>query len=138
MTRSFQLVIALGAVALSAACSSHSGDSSKAAPATEPGVETRAGPGPTNETDASATCAAIAERFRQTLASASGACATDADCGCYNPVVAEAGCGGVTDQHTAVALGELQTEFLASGCDWPHQCGPWACEPRCDDGRCAH
>lgn len=82
-------------------------------------------------------CADVRRRFSETLAKATGACATAADCGCYDPVAAGLGCGGVTDAATAKALRDVEAELHANRCRWPHSCGPWACAPRCESGRCA-
>jgi hypothetical protein len=106
VTATLRLLVAIGVMHLVGACSSHSGDSRKVGPSTdnagssgeqqpgpEPpvqpavGVEDRAEPGPAGPA-ATATCAAIADRFRQTLAGASGTCAAATDCDCYNPVIA--------------------------------------------------
>jgi hypothetical protein len=83
------------------------------------------------------TCPQIAASFRDALKSAGGACTTAADCACYNPVVADAGCGGVTDRATADALADLERRFHAAGCPWPHQCAAWVCNPACVEGRCS-
>jgi hypothetical protein len=81
-------------------------------------------------------CVAIAGRFRDALKAASGRCEKDADCGCYNPVIAEAGCGGVTDGATVATLRALEGEFHQAKCAWPHQCPAQQCAPRCDHGTC--
>jgi hypothetical protein len=81
-------------------------------------------------------CPAIASRFRDTLAHAPGTCHVDADCGCYDPVVEEVGCGGVTDRATATRLQAIEAEFLGVGCPWPHLCAAIACTPVCHEGRC--
>jgi hypothetical protein len=86
----------------------------------------------------SASCRELAERFQQVLDQGTGPCSHSDDCACYNPVSAGAGCGGVTDAPTAVRLAELEREFHARDCPWPHQCAPWACAPRCDSGRCVN
>jgi hypothetical protein len=70
------------------------------------------------------------------MAAATGACAAASDCGCFNPVVEEAGCGGITDAVTTRELQAIETRFHADGCPWPHQCGAWACVPVCHEGRC--
>lgn len=93
----------------------------------------RGGGGPPPASDA---CASVQERFKARLDRASGACTTDADCGCYNPVHGALGCGGRTDAATAAALRELEAEFHRHGCRWPHQCAPQECEPACVAGRC--
>lgn len=85
----------------------------------------------------SARCEDIRSRFRATLAKRTDACKTAADCGCYNPVGGpDEGCGGVTDNATIAKLDVLQREFEKVPCAWTHQCGAWACAPRCDAGRC--
>lgn len=83
-------------------------------------------------------CTAHQAAFRAALASASGTCTTDTECGCFNPVVGEAGCGGITDAATAARLGAIEADFHRDGCPWPHLCGPWACTPVCREGRCVN
>jgi hypothetical protein len=83
-------------------------------------------------------CATHAADFRAAMAGATGRCAADDECGCFNPVVEEAGCGGITDRATSGRLGAIETAWRAAGCSWPHQCGPWACTPACRDGRCVN
>jgi hypothetical protein len=82
-----------------------------------------------------ARCSAIGRRFRAEL-DKGGACATDADCGCYNPVASGLACGGVTDRATAGRLSLLEVEFHAAKCPWPHQCAAQVCAPKCRAGRC--
>jgi hypothetical protein len=84
----------------------------------------------------SSSCSIIASRFRSTLRLASGSCATAADCGCYNPVIEEAGCGGVTDGVTAAKLGTIEADFHKASCPWPHVCAASACAPQCSSGKC--
>jgi len=81
-------------------------------------------------------CSVHAASFRAALASASGACTTSTDCACYNPVVGEAGCGGITDAATAARLGAIEAAFHADACPWPHLCGATACNPVCVASRC--
>lgn len=76
--------------------------------------------------------------FRAALASATGACTADAECGCYDPVVGEAGCGGITDGATAARLSAIEADFHRDDCPWPHMCGPWSCTPVCREGRCVN
>lgn len=76
--------------------------------------------------------------FRAAMATATGTCIADADCGCFNPVVEEAGCGGITDAATAARMAAIEADFHRDGCPWPHLCGPWACTPVCREGRCAN
>ena len=85
-----------------------------------------------------AECRAIADRFDTIHAGADGACRTNADCGCYNPVSRKSGCGGITDRETAKKLGELEAEFHRAKCPWWFQCAPWACMPVCAAGRCVN
>ncbi len=82
-------------------------------------------------------CDEIATRFLAAVSAGTGECASSQDCGCYNPVHGGLGCGGVTDATTIAQLSSLEAEFHAASCPWPHQCGPWACAPRCESGRCA-
>ena len=72
------------------------------------------------------------------MAAATGSCETNSDCGCFNPVVGEAGCGGITDRTTTDELGAIEQRFHADNCPWPHQCGPWSCQPECREGRCGN
>jgi len=81
-------------------------------------------------------CSRIQARFEETVDRASRACRQDGDCGCFNPVVEDLGCGGVTDRGTAGRLARLEHEFHSAGCEWPHQCPAMACMPRCVAGRC--
>jgi hypothetical protein len=83
-------------------------------------------------------CSVIAERFDAVLAGSTGACNTDADCGCYNPVSRKTVCGGITDKKTADRLRELEAEFHRAKCEWWVECGPWACVPVCARGRCVN
>jgi hypothetical protein len=83
-----------------------------------------------------ASCRELSGIFRKTWKQAPGTCAADADCGCFNPVVEEAGCGGVTDRETATKLAKIESAFQASSCRWPHLCGAQVCSPRCKAGRC--
>jgi hypothetical protein len=83
-------------------------------------------------------CDAHAEAFRAAMRGATGTCASDGDCGCFNPVVSEASCGGVTDGATATRLGAIERAFRGEGCDWPQACAPWACQPACREGRCVN
>ncbi|HEY8431399.1 MAG TPA: hypothetical protein VIL20_23625 [Sandaracinaceae bacterium] len=108
---------------------------------TEPSTEVEAdveGEGPSSDTPAARACEDIQQQFRHAMARATGRCSADTDCGCFNPVVGEAGCGGITDRATADALSEIEHAFHAARCPWPHQCGPWRCEPVCRDGRCVN
>lgn len=76
--------------------------------------------------------------FRAALAGATGTCTRAEDCGCFNPVVEEAGCGGITDAATAARLGAIQGDYFRAGCAWPHACAAWSCEPTCRAGRCVN
>ena len=76
--------------------------------------------------------------FRAAIASATGTCTADAECGCFNPVVGEAGCGGITDAVTAARMAAIEAAFHAADCPWPHACGPWSCTPVCREGRCVN
>lgn len=83
-------------------------------------------------------CVVHQDAFRVALASATGTCEENDDCGCYDPVIAEAGCGGITDATTVSRLRAIEDAWRAAGCRWPHQCGPWRCEPVCREGRCVN
>ena len=87
---------------------------------------------------AGATCKDLADSFRKTWKQAPGTCAADADCGCFNPVIEEAGCGGVTDRATATKLAGIESAFHVASCPWPHLCAAQVCAPRCTAGRCAN
>jgi hypothetical protein len=114
--------------------------------AVAPPAEDRAEPAPSSgegqgdaegeEPQAAGSCEAIAARFRTAMSAATGRCESDADCMCFNPVVSEAGCGGITDRPTATRLATIESDFHTAGCPWPHQCGPWACRPACQEGHC--
>jgi len=114
-----------------AACSKSAGDPNVGAPST-PTPESGSAAGP-----ASTSCDVIAARFRTALSATAGTCRTDADCACYNPVITEAGCGGITDATTAAQLAAIEREFHAASCPWPHQCAAMSCQPHCASGRCA-
>ncbi len=85
-----------------------------------------------------ARCDAHHAAFRAAMATATGRCASDAECACFNPVVEEAGCGGISDAATAATLSAIEVAFHADACEWPHQCAAWACEPVCREGRCTN
>ncbi len=89
-----------------------------------------------NDTTPAASCAELTQAFRRTWKQAPGTCATDNACGCYNPVVEESGCGGVTDSATAATLAGIEKQFHAASCPWPHACAAQACNPQCAGGRC--
>jgi len=109
--------------------------SSAAPPASEaPG----AAPPPAEPPVVADPCEAHRAAFRAALAAATGSCTSAADCGCFNPVVAEAGCGGITDAATSARLGAIEGDYFRAGCDWPHACAAWSCEPTCHAGRCTN
>jgi hypothetical protein len=117
-----------------------SGRENSETPAPEPSPATA--PAPAAETDDDgependSACSVIQEEFRRTLETATGQCVTDDDCGCFSPVAG--GCGGITDSATTARLGEIEARFHAADCPWPNQCGPWACVPFCEAGRCSN
>jgi hypothetical protein len=84
------------------------------------------------------TCADLSRSFRTTWKQAPGTCGADTECACYNPVVEEAGCGGVTDRATASSLAKIEAAFHAASCPWPHMCAAQACNPQCVTGRCVN
>jgi hypothetical protein len=91
-------------------------------------------PSPGNAADP---CVDIRKRFDAALATRTDACATAADCGCYNPVGGpHLGCGGVTDAPTVAKLAAIEREFHARSCAWTHNCAAWACTPSCVNKRC--
>lgn len=111
---------------------------STASTSTKPSAQTSSTTTPSTDR-----CVDLGDRFREVMKQATGTCKSDADCGCFQPVVKEAGCGGITDKGTTDRLNELTREFLSSAngqkaCSWPHQCGPWSCQPSCQQGRCAN
>lgn len=116
--------------AVLAACSPGSGPPATAAK--EPAAATKPAASPPTVS----VCDEITARFRETLAGATGSCTADAECACYNPVIGEAGCGGVTDAATGGRLTAIEAEFHAAKCQWPHQCPAQLCAPKCVDGRC--
>ena len=128
-------------VAATAACGSEASSAPPVTPqpSVPPSIDTppltTEVPAPTSATGA---CVVHQDAFRVALASATGTCATNDDCGCYNPVIAEAGCGGITDAATASRLRAIEDAWRSDGCQWPHQCGPWSCEPVCREGRCVN
>ena len=125
-----RLIIAATLIVL-AACSPSPGEPRAGAPATHE-AENRDDRG-----HESGDCAAIAARFRQALGEATGTCSSDSDCACYNAVIPEAGCGGITDAATAARLAGIEHDFHAASCPWPHQCGASLCQPHCTSSRCA-
>ncbi|MCU0849607.1 MAG: hypothetical protein MUD12_17135 [Spirochaetes bacterium] len=81
-------------------------------------------------------CGKLASRFDVILEKAGGTCRTAADCGCYNPVSPNVGCGGVTDRKTVKELSRVETEFHRIKCSWPVDCAAWLCKPACVRGKC--
>lgn len=132
-----QLLVAIistaAAAALASGCSGTTPERSTSDIEAEPEAEAERSAPP-----AADACAVHAAEFRRAMARATGQCSADTDCGCFDPVVGEAGCGGITDRATADRLQEIERAFHASSCPWPHQCGPWRCEPVCRDGRCVN
>ena len=82
-----------------------------------------------------ATCDDDYARYRAVLATASGACRTEADCvpwGGFDPYNV---CGGSTDAATGRTLDQIAAEAHAAGCPVPG----YSCPPiivRCIDGHC--
>ncbi|MBK9001667.1 MAG: hypothetical protein IPM35_38590 [Myxococcales bacterium] len=79
-------------------------------------------------------CQAIRDRFNQELAKRTDQCSTASDCACHG--AEGGGCGGVTDSSTAKRLEPISKEFHDKKCRYTVQCAPWACEPKCQNGRC--
>jgi hypothetical protein len=79
-------------------------------------------------------CRPILARFRARLATATAACTTSADCGCYPGGVGD--CGGVTDLESVRALIALHDEYVAAKCRYTQLCAPRACAYACTGGRC--
>ena len=101
------------------------------------GSVTATSPGTPAPADAADACAEVRRRFDAALATRTDGCSTAADCGCYNPVGGpHLVCGGVTVAATVAKLTEIEKEFHAGRCAWTHQCGPWACAPKCVNQRC--
>jgi hypothetical protein len=129
MVRLVRLCLALAAISM-ASCSKAASDLPEGKPVQRHGEHTAI------SEQTAGSCRELAERFQRVLDQASGTCSASTDCGCYNPVSARAGCGGVTDAKAAAKLAEIEREFHAQDCPWPRQCAPWACAPRCASGRC--
>ena len=82
-------------------------------------------------------CAALNAKFDDTLARASGACRSAADCECYpGGLGANPSCGGVTDKQTAKALFAIRDQVAQASCAMPIQCAASVCHPICERGRC--
>lgn len=79
-------------------------------------------------------CQEIRDRFNAELAKRTDQCKTASDCACHG--AEGGGCGGVTDGATAARLAPISKEFHDTKCRYTVQCAPWACEPRCQNGRC--
>lgn len=79
-------------------------------------------------------CQEIRDRFNAELAKRTDQCKTASDCACHG--AEGGGCGGVTDGATAARLAPISKEFHDTRCRYTVQCAPWACEPRCQNGRC--
>lgn len=122
---SFLVACALGC---SGGATTESAPHTTSAPPSEPAP-------PTGAPDA---CDVHRAAFRAAMASATGACSDASECGCFNPVVGEAGCGGITDAATATRLGEIERAFHEDDCPWPHACPAWSCVPTCEAGRCVN
>jgi hypothetical protein len=84
---------------------------------------------------ASTTCSDLLVRYRTVLASATGTCASDADCAIYGGLDPDDVCGGATDADTARRLAEIADESTAAGCPRPGYSCP-AIAVRCTDGFC--
>ncbi|GMV16441.1 MAG: hypothetical protein HS104_18975 [Polyangiaceae bacterium] len=79
-------------------------------------------------------CQEIRDRFNAELAKRTDQCKTASDCACHG--AEGGGCGGVTDSATAKRLAPISKEFHDSKCRYTVQCAAWACEPKCQNGRC--
>jgi hypothetical protein len=95
-----------------------SAPSSSAAPAADPSV-----------------CQEIVERYRRTLKTATGLCATDAECTRYGGVDPDDVCGGVTDATTGRTLARIASELDDARCPRLGYSCP-AMQPRCEAGTC--
>jgi hypothetical protein len=126
-------------LALSLSLALACGSSSSTDPATEPVEPVEPAPvhdepAPIEPVDA---CGDLIAEYASILDASSGTCATDADCGCYQGGVGpRAGCGGVTDRTSTTRLDALLERYRNAGCNYTQLCGPWACNPRCNAGRC--
>jgi hypothetical protein len=133
--RSWFLVV----VVVGVACSS-ARETEPAEPGVAPGPAPTPAPVPEVEPVAPVVdvCEAYIAEYAAALEARDDACARDADCACYQGGVGPAaGCGGVTGRATAVTLDAILARFQAAACDYTQQCAPWACEPRCVEGRCS-
>lgn len=81
-------------------------------------------------------CLTLQRAFQARLDTATGACDTEFDCGCYAGVAPGLGCGGMTDFKSATALASLTTQFLGAGCAYPQTCAATTCVADCIDHQC--
>jgi hypothetical protein len=127
------LVVAL---ACAPACTRESPGTTPASPDPTPSAKSTTDVQPTTTAiEGPLACMEIRRRFADRLRTATMACKSAEDCGCYNPV-SDASCGGVVDAPTSEALAKIETDFHAAKCPWLVQCGPWVCKPSCVAGRC--
>jgi hypothetical protein len=135
------------ALALAAACTRESRNGSETAPPVAPPPDpvvpaSPPAPAPSPATTPAAPpadagdarCADIRARFNAELAKRTDRCSAAADCACYG--AEGGGCGGVTDRATADRVRPISEEFHAAKCRYQVHCAPWACEPKCQNGRC--
>lgn len=82
-------------------------------------------------------CSATISSYDALVASG-GACATDADCSCFNGGVSQkTPCGGVTDKATEAKLEPLITAYQNGHCN-ALMCAASMCMPSCSAGRCVN
>ena len=94
-----------------------------------------AAPPETTETPNPNRCGDLVIRYRAVLASASGTCESNADCGVYGGLDPEAVCGGSTDTENARALTEISNAAHEAQCSRPAYSCP-AIIVQCSAGRC--
>jgi hypothetical protein len=82
-------------------------------------------------------CAGLIAEYGARIDRASKTCTVDTDCGCYQGGIGpKSGCGGIADSVTTADLDAIHKRYFDAGCDHTHQCGPWVCEPVCNQGTC--
>jgi hypothetical protein len=85
----------------------------------------------------SSSCASTVASY-DALVAAGGACASDADCLCFNGGVSQkTPCGGVTDKASAAKLDKLVGDYESGHCD-SLMCAAQICTPSCNAGKCVN
>lgn len=81
-------------------------------------------------------CVVTAAQYSIAIEKGSDACASDADCGCYQGGIGKSGCGGVLNKESVSKLDVIAKSFHAMKCQPSVDCAAWACQPRCEAGHC--